>query len=384
MSRDVLPGATDLRDFLRGHGWTLVQAGLRDRLFVMSSDIFRGRQLVFPIDAEAPDYADSVLSIAEKVSELLGVSTHDVLQRARSAKDDVLRVRVFHGGNDSVLPLSFAGGLISSAEKLLRSSASTVVRPRAHHPRLGFSEVSQLIERARFGQTEAGSFVIRVECPLNSMESQGSLTEDQDIPFVRQVTTTLQTALFHLTSAIESDELEEFVDNLKTDKSPIISSNFCEALVGMHDDGVDNSIDVGVQWAPLKPLPLPTGVPLGTIRVQRDYFARIEEVQRELRSVEAQTEDFFVGTVERLEGELGADGRRSGSVVLALLLQDEGEVRARAVLQADDYAIADHAHMTNGAYVAVRGKLRNTRQPRQLTDVTSFELVSTGTTSGRS
>jgi hypothetical protein len=319
-----------------------------------------------------------VESVLEKFSELCGISRHALLQRVLSVKDDVLRLRVFHDGNDTALPLAFAASFVSSTERLIKSAASTVLRPRAHHPRLGFSEASQLVEKARFGQTEQGSFVIRVECPIDALEVQSGLPDDPDLPFVRQVTSTLQRALHGLTSAIEADQLDHFVDDLKQSASPIVSSNLCEALVGMHDEAVDNSLDIAIDWSPLEPVP--ATVPRGKIRIQRDYFRRIDEVQRELRSVETHYEDRFVGTVERLEGELGSDGRRSGAVMLSLLLPDEDEtVRARVVLSADDYALADRAHMNNGAYVVVRGRLRPGRQPRQLTHVQGFQLLDEGT-----
>jgi hypothetical protein len=374
MTRARTPAPTDLRDFLKGQGWSLLEAALRDRLYVLENASYPRRQFIFPIDAQAPDYADSVESVLDKFAEIAGITKTSVMQKVGCVKDDVLRLRVFHDGNDAALPLAFAASFVSSTEKLIKSAASTVLRPRAHHPRLGFSEAAQLVEKSRFGQTERGSFIIRVECPIYAMEVQGSLTHQEDVPFVRQVTSTLQTALVQLISAIEEDQLDRLVEELKRSTSPIISSNLCEAVVGMHDESVDNSLDVEIDWSPLKPVA--SRVPQGCVRIQRDYFARIDEVQRELRSAETHHDDNFVGTVERLEGELGPDGRRSGPVMLSLLLPDEGEtVRARVVLSADDYARADRAHMTNGAYVLVQGRLRPGRQPRQLTDVRRFEVL---------
>ncbi|PIZ49252.1 MAG: hypothetical protein COY42_04415, partial [Armatimonadetes bacterium CG_4_10_14_0_8_um_filter_66_14] len=110
-----------------------------------------------------------------------------------------------------------------------------------------------------------------------------------------------------------------------------------------------------------------------SIRIQEDYFPRIDEVHRALRPGEEENEDTFVGTVERLDGEMQPDGRRAGEVVLALLLPDAETVRARTSLSADQYADADKAHMTDNAYVKVKGRLHPGRQPRSLTDVATFE-----------
>lgn len=375
MTTDQIVTPIDLRDFLKSQGWLVLEQALTDRLFVFSNPSYPTRQLVFPMDLTAPDYFESVDLVIGKISELMEVSRSALISRLSSVRDDVLRLRVFNSANDYDVPLSFASSLITNAEKLLKAAACTVLRPRPHHPRLTLSEANQLIEKSRFGQTERGSFIVKVSCPLNALEVQGNLElDDSDAPFVRQVTLSLNQALHQLTTAIEADSVDFLVKSIRTSSSPLVSSNLCEALTGMHDDQMNNSLDLSFDWSVLRHLPPQTyNQP---IRLQRDYFARVEEIRRELRSVEREQQDTFIGTVERLDGEMDEDGRRSGGVVLALLLAEEGEsVRARTVLTPDQYAIADQAHMTNGAYVRVTGKLRPGRQPRQLTDITEFNIV---------
>lgn len=374
MTTDFNIAPTDLRDFLKAQGWTLIEDALRDRLYVLSNGKFSRRQLVFPMDVSAPDYSDSVGGVIEKVAEMNGDPIESLVAKVQSLKDDVLRLRIFFDGNDSSLPLGFAATVVQSTEKLLRAAACTVLKPRTHHPRLSLNEAAQLVEKSRFGQTENGSFILRVACPLHAMEVQGALELDENhAPFVRQVTLSLQKAIEDLTTAIEADTLDRLVSDLKSAEKPLVSSNLCEALSGMHDEQVANSLDVGFDWSALRPVASQLGRP---IRIQRDYFSRIEEVRRELRAVERHQEDTFVGTVERLDGEMGDDGRRSGTVILSLLLPDEGEtVRARTVLSADDYRKADQAHMTNGAYIQVAGRLLPGRQPRQLVNVSKFSLL---------
>lgn len=378
MTPEKLVAPTDLRDFLKAAGWTLVEEALRDRLYAFRNSAHQRRQLAFPMDSTAPDYADSVASVLQKLSDLTGETASALRSRASFVKDDVMRVRI-HAGNaiDQSLPLGFAASLVQNTEKMLRSAACTVLRPRVHHPRLSFHEAMQLVERSRFGHTEGGSFVLRVACPIHGIDAQGALDAGGTVaPFVRRVTSTLQRALASLTDAIESDRLDRLVDEQKGSRSPLLSSNLCEAVAEMHDDLIDNALDVSFDWSALHPVEDELRRP---IRIQRDYFARIEEVRRELRAVELYQKDTFVGTVEGLDGDLNADGRRSGEVFLSLLLRDEGEtVRARTMLSTEDYIKADRAHMTSGAYVRVYGHLQPGRQPRQLTDVSSFEVIVPG------
>jgi hypothetical protein len=375
MSGEKPVAPTDLRDYLKVQGWTVVDAALKDRLYVFENSNFPKRQLSYPMDMTAPDYQESLERVFWKLGDITGQKFESLVTKVHALKDDVLRLRVFFDGNDSSLPLGFAATLVQNTEKLLKATACTVLRPRMHHPRLSMVEANQFVEKARFQQTENGSFVLKVACPVQSMEIQGNLDiEDSGAPFVRQVTLALQSSLFKLTSAIEEDTLDALVSDLKSQGSPLISSNLCEALSAMHDEVVDNSLDVGFDWSALHAVP--HSVSPRVIRIQKDYFSRIEEVRRELRTQEQHLEETFIGTVERLDGVMDESDRRSGDVILALLLPDEGEtVRAKVSLSADDYSKADVAHMTNGAYVKVTGRLRPGRQPRQLTNVSCFERI---------
>lgn len=376
MRKNTKIGPIDLREFLKAHGWLLDNQGRDHRQYLLNNVDYPRRQMVFPMDLSAPDYDESVDTVINKLSELMGLHQNTVLAKVRCIKDDVLRLRVFFEGDDNGLPLSYASALVNNTERLLKAGACTVLRPRLHHPRLALTEATQFVEKARFGQTEEGSFVLRVSCPINAMEVQGALDlQSDEAPFVRQVTLSVQHAISKLASAIETDTVDNLVDELKESEVPLISSNMCEALSCMHDDQIDNSLDINFDWSILRRVPVGQHTSR-TIRIQSDYFSRIEEIRRELRSVELHREDTFIGTVERLDGEIGSDGRRSGVVVLALLLPDEGEtIRVRTVLNVDQYYVADRAHMTNGAYILVTGRIWPGRQPRQLTEITRFELL---------
>lgn len=250
------------------------------------------------------------------------------------------------------------------------------MRPRAHHPRLTLTEAQQLIEKSRFGHTEPGSFVLRVSCPIHALDLQGALPmgDESDLPFVRRVTLSLKRGMEQLIDAIEGDTLDHFVDSLKSEQAPLLSSDHCEALTQFYDDALDNSLDVGFDWSALEPV-AEKDMLKKPLRFQRDYFGRIEEIRRELRSFEGHSTDTFIGTVERLSGEMGEDGRRTGEVILNLLLQEGESVRAKVTLTAEEYDYADKAHMTDGAYVQVRGKLQPGRQPRQMSELSLFKLI---------
>lgn len=376
MNLETLIPPTDLRDYAKDQGWTLLMEAVKDRLYVMTNPRFERRQLVFPMDTTAPDYSEAVMLAVSKLASMEGRSPQEVVKNLLEVGDDAIAFRVTTPRPDErYLPLAFAGSMVTGAQQLLLASACTVLKPQAHHPRLSRTEAQQFLETAKFRHTQPGSFILNVSCPVHGLDVQAPLLPDEaDAPFVRRTTATLRKALGELVTAIETDSLDGFVDAARKDANPVVSSNLCEALTRFEDSSLKNSVEIGITWAAAIPKPANEGR-VSIIRIQHDYFPRIEEVRRELRSKEQHLEDVFPGTVERLDGEMGLDGKRLGEVILSLLSHDGEQVRVRANLDAAQYEQADKAHMTDGAFVKVTGKLHPGRQPRQLSDIMSFELM---------
>ncbi len=368
---------TVLRDYLvKALGWEVLDAALQDRLFVLSHPSHPRRQLIYPMDSTAIDYTEAVGRVFEKLSESTQKTPENLLIAAQNLHDDIISFRIHAENQGYTLPLNFAVSLIQSTEKLIKSAACTVLQPMRHHRKLYRSEASALIKKSRFQQTEQGSFVLKIACPIDAIQTQINLSfEDNQIPFGRQVTKNLQKSIATLVTAIETNKLTQLVDKLTTEEAPLISSNLCDALAEMQDQEIENSLDFGVAWSALYAFPHNFGH-AKIIRLQRDYFRPIEEVGRSLRSTEPHREDIYIGTVERLDGVMDAAGQRAGDVWLSLMLPDEdGLIKAKVCLSAKDYAKALRAHETNRTYVQLKGRLHAGQRVCQITHLTSFELI---------
>jgi len=374
MNFSSLIAPTSLRDYAKDHGWVRNSLASRDRLLVMDHPDFARRQLAFPLDTTAPDYQEAVELVVAKLAEIERREPAAVLRNVLEVGDDSIAFRLDAPRLDQgSLPLSFAAAMVAGAQQLLLASACTVLKPQTHHPRLGRSEAQQFLEVARFRHTAPGSFVLNVSCPVHAMDAQVGLWPDEpDLPFVRRATMALYQGLSELVAAIEADSVDQLVSNATHSSAPVLSSNLCEALGSFEDASLRNSLDLSISWAGAIARPA-NAQRVSTVRIQHDYFGRVEEVRRALRAKETHVDAVFFGTVERLDGEMGDDGMRSGEVILSILTADGVQVRARANLNSQQYAYAINAHQTEGAFVKIAGRLHPGRQPRLLSDISLFE-----------
>jgi hypothetical protein len=103
------------------------------------------------------------------------------------ATGDVIRLRSFDplDLNDHTLPLSDGLGLLSRARAMAIAGASSAIEHRPVQSRRPTTEVKQFVRNLRLGQTERGSFLLRLISPIIDIKT-GEYLEFQGmdrIPF---------------------------------------------------------------------------------------------------------------------------------------------------------------------------------------------------------
>ena len=371
MNYATLISPTDFRDYAKVHGWSPVPDAIRDRLYVLNNPSLKYRQIILPMDADRPDYDDAVRVAIGHLAEAEQRPFRLVEASLMEAGADTLRfgvspMRPLEGG----LPLSYAVRGVKGVENVLRAAACSEVQRQAFHPKMKRIEAQKLVEAAQMRHTEPGSFVLKVACPIDAIPSDnGDLLRP---PFVRRALLGMGDAIHGLINALESDALEQFVEQAKTDGASPLSSNLCEGLVAFQDEELRANLDISVAWsARLDPPPVQYREKM---RLQWDYFPRIEQVRKALRPEEKPMQQPFVGMVDELKGELGPGEQREGEVILDLLVDGES-IKAKANLSVEHHRLAHQAYGQGKTYVKITGLLHPGNQPRKLTDVREFELL---------
>lgn len=361
-----------LREYAKAIGWQRLHVAEELRVAVFENDAHPDHQLLIPSDQASPDFENRVLDVIGKLVETSDLSTREVLMALLNFDADVLRFSVASDFTDGgQIPLQQGINLLDGAKRALLASACSVVHPERHHPRMSWTPASQLLERCRLGQTERGSFVATILCPLDeARDAQAKLFDDPEtVPFARSATRLLIASVQHMVSAIDEDT----ISNVLTPKEsqPVVSANLCEALLAMQPTGPRSILTVSATWSPTVPPP-----PVSRqVRVKQDHFTQIEAIYDELRPrKEPRETEQFVATVSTLNGTPGLDDRISGEVTLTLLRDDES-IRARADLTADEYEVADKAHMSH-RFVSFKARLVSTgRRTHMLESITGFSVL---------
>lgn len=371
MSYATLISPTDVRDYAKIHGWTLVSEAIRDRLFVLNNPTIKYHQIIVPMDADRPDYDDAIRIAIENLAQGEARPYHAVEASLMEAGADTLRFGVSTMRHvEDGLPLSYASRAIEGAEKALRAAACSEVQRQPFHPKMKRTEAQKLVETAQMRHTESGSFVLKIACPVDAIPDDSPLLPQP--PFVRRALLGMSEAVRSLIGALEADTLDKLVDEAKKEGQSPLSANLCEGLMGFQDEDLRANLDFSIAWSAR--IDGPSILHRSKARIQWDYFSRIEQVRKALRPEQTPKEQSFIGTVDELKGDFGPDDPMEGEVVLDLLVDGES-VKAKANLSPEHHKLAHQAYASPKPYVKVTGLLNPGNQPRKLTQVKDFVIL---------
>ena len=383
----ILP--RDAQEYLRGRGWRPQDKpynGLRVFDWPGALD-----QAFVPFSTDLADYGPRMRDLVAKLAETERRPAISVLTDIRNWDADVFRFRLaptvakpVEREAGSVL-YSTMRGLVEGIREAVLSAAQTVLRPRLIHPKLGTGLARLLLDKCRFNQTEVGSYVVSIACPLYALAGEESAVADaqgQKLPYARRTTRTLYRSMLELDEAIQRAEVTQLVDSLgeRPDES-IISANLCQALLDMRPSEDDLLLSVSPQWSSKIPASADL-VRRPSVRFTQDEFDAVGEIYRQLRPDVNPEPELYYAWVDELKGNENDEGHREGDVIIRFF-DGERTVKARAQLNADQYAEAVRAH-TPSRPIWIRGRLHYKPRVSRLEQVDQVSVFDPRTVGGAS
>lgn len=369
---------TRLQEYARATGWRQEPRLGRGQTAVFEWPESREQQFAIPIDRGLQDYellmAQSIAAIARHEER----AAAEILAELLLPSSDILR---FGESSPAAaagdVPFEHGLALLNGAKKTLLAAACSVIRPVSFHPRMSLADAEQFLQQCRLGQTERGSFVLTVACPLDAVPSEPNLFDGR--PFTRQVTGLLMRSLHLLAIAANARNLDDVLrkDDVlhKSEDEPILSANLCEGLLEMAPEGHGSVLRVRAEFSRLLHSQLPDARPPTEVQLTTDVFQKIEYLAKRLRPVHVPQSQILVGHVETLNGRPNMENRPEGQVTLRVISPETDLLRARVELNADQYAVADKAHMEN-LPVSAKGILRQTgRTSFQIDQLSDFAII---------
>lgn len=350
--------------YLRSTGWKL--AGY----YAQSATVWRrgNQQILLPQDVSFADYPRRLAEILDTLAEVETRSQLEIARDLATATSDVVRLRVFSASaSDGSVGLEEGVRLVESAKDIMLSGARAAVAPRAYFVSRLPGQADEYMKRVRLGQTEHGSYVVTLVCPVSpELQSAGpasALVVEE--PFDRRVTRTLAEAIYKSASAATEAGLRQDMGPFTAAVRDGVSANLCGALAEIGGGMDKGRIEVGFSWSRSRSQP---EVPSSRIVIPFDSIPVMREAARVLKETYSNDDFELLGPVVRMESPNAA----SGGDILVYAEVDTWR-RVRLHLEGPDYTAAARAHQ-QGLEIRCRGHLAKEGRYFTLSKVHEFSV----------
>ena len=346
--------------YLKATGWSVFNTKRAD-IKILQKKTDKLYQITIPLDTDLADYKESMLYAVQTLAGYEKRALDEMFLYLLNPNSDILKIRIEKDGVEagSIL-LDDAIKVYENAKKLLGAAAQDVIKPAQYHQGRMDATVTEFLNRCRFGQTQVGSYIVSVICPMTQTDGKGNfwqieLFDDVSLAadsFTRKVTKKVMTGITTVKTQIDDDQFSVTPSN----ENEQISVNFYEALAGMNLDNEGTKVEIASEWAPTFPVDSKTPQ---KISLNHNYYKPLSSIIAKMKeNVTRKTQ--IVGKVKKLEAVPEVEKRSAGKITL-VYIDDNGKARsATTSLDKSDYDKAIEAH-TNGWYVEVVGELTGRR-----------------------
>ena len=309
--------------------------------------------VILPIREADVDFKRSMYELLYSVAAKAGDTVEGLALKLLNPAYDVLKWRISDEEADTgkVSLLSMNENL-TLIKDLLSVSCLDIINPQQKfHKKLKVKRVNEALQQYKFGQTEYGSFLINILCPLGDYNY--AMFGMQEMPCLRKVNLHLLDAYYDIQTSISDrnqNKVDEDVD------AGIYSVNFLDAMTDVYKLSMGKNMSFRVDWS--------DSVPFEDIRKDRiisintECAGVVEDIANKYRPREdaAQYRE-LIGKVEHLGSEAEKENRMTIDVKVVVIGDDNKAMKVNATLDYARYGQIVQDAFEEGLTVKVCGTL---------------------------
>jgi len=333
-------------------------------------------QVDLPTSKDLRDYSIAMYRATESIACSLRKSVEQVILELVNPLSDILKLRIVEPNieNGSVL-VEDAINLYDNAKKLLAATAMDVLHPQLYHAGRFDNVVTEFVNSCRFGQTEIGSYIVSIVCPIcviNNNQVQKRTIHDRKEESARSFTREIINKLIKSVNMVRGDIEQGVLDKRFTvdvDSQNVVSVNFLEALNGINIYRDDSQLNITAEYASILQ---ENTLANASASINHDYYEPISSIVKKVK-IPAESEKTVFGQITRLAAAPDSATRTGGSINIVFLNEARKVSNATVMLSKSDYDAAIEAHR-EGKTVRIVGSMSGMRSKK--IDYRNFEVLS--------
>lgn len=326
--------------------------------------------ILIPQTAKYSDYyrlmQESLLTIAKYEN----TSLKGLFNKLINPSSDILKWRIANSGTLSgAISFNAMGNNIEYIKEMISAAYLDILSPTSYHKKVSIKEVQDQVAKYRFGQTEIGSYILNLICPLGYYQYKLFQEDHDDIPLCRQINIRMLDNISTIQHSVidNSSQLDEEVS------AGNISVNFLNSLSDIYEENKDSEFSITAEWN--KHVPILGDNIISEIILQPRCIEKVNEIVETYTPKQEQNiEKSFYGKIINISGEPEVYDRHNVMVTVAAIGEEGKRINVKVELNYNQYFNIVDVAFQSGTNVKVTGIMTSTAKTTKLSDATIEQL----------
>jgi len=245
----------DIVSYLRAKGWIIIKERDDFMIWGFSQHDEELIEVIVPLSTDFADFAIRIGEILKTLEKVENRSQIEIYDDITSNSSDIVKIRIVTPSQaENNLPLDNGVEIIQQIKELMISATYSTIEPLSVIPGKKPSVVTDHMRKLKLGQTERGSYIIKIISKVTPQILQKRLNEDENLvtdePFERKVISTLAFSLQEMKKAADKAASTGLLDSFESSVPYGISANLCESIANIGKlNEEENDLEIDFKWA---------------------------------------------------------------------------------------------------------------------------------------
>lgn len=325
----------------------------RVRQFVSPDDEY---VVLIPLVKDFSDYYRVMGETLQSVADFENRSVLSLINRILNPSYDIQKWRIANSyTSDGKIPFFSMVDTIEKIKDVLATAYLDTLNPARFHKKVYTSDVNKNISEYSFGQTEIGSYILNVLCPLGDYQYTVFNPTEQDIPLNRKINIRLLSSIDNIQKDLKNDDknkVDEDVDQ------GLYSVNFLDSLVDIYDETKNAEMNIVVDWC--KDVKFANEQPISSVKLEPIFMEKVNFIADKYRpKKEENIPKSYYGKIDSINANPDVESREYVQIRLVAIGDDSKKVNIQSKLDYATYYSMVNTAFESGANVKLSGLYRD-------------------------
>lgn len=305
-----------------------------------------------PLINEFSDYYEVIYNSLRILSIVEKSSTQTIYNKLVNPSSDLLKWRI----SDNItsrgeIPFNAMQANIEHIKDLLSTACIDILVPRTlFHKKTQTKDVVKQINTYKFGQTEIGSYILNIICPLGYYQHTLFDSRVEELPLSRKINLKIFENIDMIQQSIKENSslADEYV------AAGNISVNFLNALTRLYEENTNADVNISASWN--VDVPTPTPNPIASVKLDPRCLDKVVYIaERYMPQAELNIHKAYYGKITNIAGAAEVESRDKLNISVAAIGDEGKKITVKVELDNAQYSQLVTEAFNQGEDIRVEG-----------------------------